>query len=300
MTANTVLKDTIAVNDKDQTGIIGHLTWYSVSEHLIDQDELKQKLEDAGLGEEWMPKEIRQADAFRRATQEVKARKKTDQKGVFLNYLIREVYSDKKMIQRNIVCETVDQKGKRLHYDGKAAVLRLDKENYQIESFSNDPTAEELVNEARKLYQLYSNHHSAQHLRVMLMDILKSMSPTPVRPNGGVYLIPENHSNELTKFCNFVNSLEAEAFMIPLVNSFDNRQMVVKKLRDHFLNIVNECDNGLNGNLRKAQVRDTINEAKRVISDFNAYRDTVTDDVGQLEQYIDTIREKVSLMLESL
>lgn len=298
--STNVLQNTIAVENENQAGIIGHLTWYSVGQQLIESDELQKKLNNAGFGNEWMPKEIRQADAFRRATQEIKTKKKTDQRGVHLNYLIREVYSDRTMIQRNIVCETVDQQGKRLDYNGQAAILVLDKEHYQVEITGQDETAYELAKEAQSLFELYSNHHSAQHLRVMIMDILKSMSPTPVRPNGGVYLIPEGQTEILDKFRNFVNSLEAEAFKIQLVNSFDNRQMVVKKLTDHFQNIVSECDDGLEGNLKKAQVKDTIDEAKRVIGDFNSYRGTVTDDVGQLEQYIDTIRKKVSLMMESL
>ncbi|MFD1362838.1 hypothetical protein ACFQ4A_14355 [Lentibacillus salinarum] len=45
--------------------------------------------------------------------------------------------------------------------------------------------------------------------------------------------------------------------------------------------------------ITRIKVKDTINEAKRVIGDFNDYRYTLTDDVGQLEHYIDTIREKV-------
>lgn len=298
--STNILQSTIAVDNEKQTGIIGHLTWYSVTEHLINRDELKHKLKKAGFGDEWMPKEIRQADAFRRATQDVKTHKKTNQKGVYLNYLIREVYSDRNMVQRNIVCETVDQKGRRLNYDGQAAILRLDKENYRMEITAQDVSAHELAKEAESLFALYSHHYSAQHLRVMIMDMLKSMSPTPVRPNGGVYLVPSAHSVTLTKFCHFVNLLEAEAFKVPLVNSFDNRQMVVQKLRDHFRNIVDECESGLKGNLRRSQVRDTINEAKRVIGDFSAYRSTVSEDVDALEQYIDTIREKVSLMMESL
>ncbi|MFD1363181.1 DUF6744 family protein [Lentibacillus salinarum] len=190
--STSVLQNTIAVDNENQAGIIGHLTWYSVAQQLIERDELLQKLNQAGFGEEWMPKEIRQADAFRRATQEVKTRRKTNQKDVHLNYLIREVYSDPTMIQRNIVCETVDQQGKRLDYDGQAAVLLLDKEHYRMEISAHDQTAHELAKEAESLFGLYSNHHSAQHLRVMIMDILKSMSPTPVGPNGGIYQFPKD------------------------------------------------------------------------------------------------------------
>src|SRR5690606_955621 len=131
--------------------------------HHITRDQLKQKLLDSGLGEGWLPNEIRPADAFRRATKEIESRKqKTTTSGVYKNYLVREVYSDKKMIQRNIVVETVDQNGRRLDYDGQAAILILDKEADQLKIGVVLPEVEELANEAGNLYDIYKHHYPAQ------------------------------------------------------------------------------------------------------------------------------------------
>ena len=52
--------------------------------------------------------------------------------------------------------------------------------------------------------------------------------------------------------------------------------------------------------LKKSQVKEIIEEAKRVISDFHQYRDIVTDDIGRLESHIEEIRKNVALMVESL
>lgn len=295
------IQNVTAVQNEQQQGIIGHLTWYSVSEHLVSREELHNKLITSGLDEGWMPNEIRSSDAFRRATKSIETRKATSQSNIYENYLVREVYSDKDMIQRNIVCEVVDQKGKRLDYDGQAAIMILDKTTDTINIKGSSKVAQELAQEAKKLFHIYKNNYSAQTLRVMCMNIMKSLSPTPVRPNGGVYFIPSAHTDQLTKWSNFVNSLEkGESFKVPLVNSLDNRQMVNRKLKEHLNGILNECKNSLNGDLKKWQVKNLIEEAKRVIGDYNQYKSIVVNDVDELENYIDLIREQVTIMVESM
>lgn len=188
---SAILENVTAVHNEKEQNIIGYLTWYSIGEHLITRDELKQKLINAGLDEGWMPNEIRSSDAFRRATKEVETKKATAKSGVFENYIVREVYSDKNTVQRNVVCEVVDQNGKRLNYDSSSAVMTLDKDTDTMSALSNSTVAKELAEEAEKLFKVYKGHYPAQALRVMTMNIMKSMSPTPVRPHGGVYFIPQ-------------------------------------------------------------------------------------------------------------
>lgn len=60
------------------------------------------------------------------------AKSSTAHAGMFENFLVRKVYSDKAITQRNIVVETVGsskRKGKRLAYNSQAAVITLDKQN---------------------------------------------------------------------------------------------------------------------------------------------------------------------------
>ncbi|MBO8172259.1 MAG: hypothetical protein H0Z33_10245 [Bacillaceae bacterium] len=158
---------------------------------------MHNKLVNSGLDEGWMPNEIRSSDAFRRATKSIQTRKATAQSNIFENYPVREVYSDKVMIQRNIVCEVVDQKGKRLDDDGQAAIMILDKTTDTV----NIKGSSKVAQEAKKLFHIYKNHYSAQ-------------------------------TDQLTKY--FMNSLEkGESLKVPLVNSQDNRQMV-NPLKWHF------------------------------------------------------------------
>ncbi|OUM87875.1 MAG: hypothetical protein BAA01_12050 [Bacillus thermozeamaize] len=298
----SMVLENVAAIQKEEQGIIGHLTWYSISEHLIGRDDLRKKLLDAGLDEGWMPNEIRVSDAFRRATKDVEVRKNpTSQANVFENFLVREVYSDHKVVQRNIVQETVDQKGKRLSYDGQAAILILNKESKDIRIAAQHPKAEQLALEAAKLFALYCENYSAQAIRVMVMNILKSMSPTPVRPNGGVYFIPSAHSEQLARLCTFVSSLEkGEMYKVPLIDTQDNQRMLFDKLEAHLQNTISECDLALGGELEKGRVKALLDDAKRVVADFNHYRAIVTQDVEKLERYIDHLRERIALVVRSM
>ncbi len=102
------LENMTAVQNKQQDGILGHLMWFSVGKQLVKMDDLEKALVQSGLPIEWIPNAIRPADAFRRSTKEIETRKSTGHAGVFENFLIREVFSDKSQVQRNIVVETVD------------------------------------------------------------------------------------------------------------------------------------------------------------------------------------------------
>lgn len=133
------------------------------------------------------------------------------------------------------------------------------------------------------------------------MNILKSMSPTPVRPNGGVYFVPSGHTEQLKKWVNFIKSLDkGEAFKVPLVNSFDNLEMVSTKLEEHLCGVINECEKAINREVKKYHVKAIIDDARRVIGDFNQYRNILESDIDRFEKYVNRIREQVTLLIEGL
>ncbi|WP_262173167.1 DUF6744 family protein [Saccharococcus sp. Marseille-Q5394] len=293
------LENMTAVQNENQEGVLGHLMWFSIGKQLIKTADLKERLIQSGLEEDWMPNAIRPADAFRRATKEIETRKATSQTGVFENYLIREVFSDKDYVQRNIVVESVNQAGKRLEYNSKAGVITLDKKNESITFISENETAKELCMEAEQKFNIYKDNYSAQQLRVMVNKILQSLAPTPVRPNGGIYFVPDSHTEGLAKLVKFTSSLEnSEGFKIPVVNTFDNRNMVNAKLNEHLESILNDCKTS--GSLRKGQVKEIIENANSVISNYKNYKGIVQDEAVQLEQKIMRIRSEITRMVTDL
>jgi hypothetical protein len=293
------LENLTAVQNENQKGILGHLMWLSIGKQLIKTNDLRSRLVQSGLDEAWMPNAIRPADAFRRATKEIETRKATSKTGVFENYLIREVFSDKDYVQRNIVVESVNQAGKRLDYNSKAGVITLDKKNESITFISENETANELCMVAEQKFNIYKDNYSAQQLRVMVNKILQSLAPTPVRPNGGIYFVPDSNTEGLTKLVKFTSSHEnSEGFKIPVVNTFDNRNMVNRKLNEHLESILTDCKSS--GSLRKGQVKEIIENANSVISNYKNYKGIVQDEAVQLEQKIMKIRTEITRMVTDL
>ena len=293
------IQDLTAVNKGKTESFLGHLTWYSVGKQLVQTKELELKLNDAGLDQVWMPKPIRSADAFRRATKEIEQRKATSNPSVFENVLIREVYSDKDMVQRNIVIETVDQNGKRLSYESKAGIITLDKEKSTMSLDADKLIIREIYQEAERKFVTYKNHYSAQQLRIMVSRILQSLAPTPVRKSGGVYFVPSVMNIELSKLVHFIMSLEnSEAYKIPVIDNTSNRNMVNNKLLEHLNPVLDGCINS--DDLNKGKVKVLIEEANGIIKNYRNYKSILNEESQQMEQAIFAIRSEIARIMAEM
>jgi hypothetical protein len=298
-----VLKE-LAATHNVALGVLGHLTWYSISETQIKRDELLYNLRRCGLDEGWMPPEIRVPDAFRKATKAIERKKVAAGENIH-NYLVREISSDKKHVQRNIVLEVVDVKGRRLHYEPEEAILVLDKKTGTIITHIKNPgsLAAELANQASDLFNTFKDHHDARTIRSMVQNILRSMAPTPVRPSGGVYFVPVNYKQELEKLTAFLSNLpgESEAFMIPLINNPENRDMVRKKLNDHLKDTLRFLRDGLfNPKLDKSNASMLLGEAKRRLQDFEEYKKVLADEMSDMQELIGLIQAQMLSIIEKV
>ena len=52
--------------------------------------------------------------------------------------------------------------------------------------------------------------------------------------------------------------------------------------------------------MKKGQVKEIIEEARRVISQYNDYKSLITDDMEVMEAYIGKIRLQVARMVEAV
>ena len=270
------------------TGNLGHLFWYSIGKQLIKREDLLDLIKNVGIDESFAPKEIRVVDAYRRATKESECKRETSKIGVYKNYIIREVFSDTETVQRNIVVETVDQTGKRLDYNPQAGVITLHKANGTLTTTAEsqqDATILSMIQDINEKFHSYKDFHSSQHLRVMVMGILKSLAPTPVRENGGIYFVPESQTEGLVKLCQLCAGLSnSEGYKIPVVDTADNKNMINKKLIDQADEILLAAENGQS--LRKSQLKDLITLTNQTIEGYKAYREDMFADKEELETKI--------------
>lgn len=264
------LSNLVATDKTD--GILGYLFWFSIGNILIHQKDLDEKLEDNGVGSEFMPNAIRISDAFRRATTEVKRRKDTEFTGMYQNLLVAEVVASPELIRRKIVIETIDRENVDLSYEVGKGEIELNKQDESFSYSSNDPEITAVCEEVEEKFHIYRNHYGSQALRAMIPRIMEHLSVTPMRKNGGVYFVPENKTEGLTNLVEFINSLEgSEAYKVPVVSSQENSEMVNKKLDDHLEQLLKQCED--TDGLRKGQMKALINETNRAIDSYKDYRD---------------------------
>lgn len=299
------LEGVSAVQNNESSSIIGYLTWYSVGDDLYNRESLRKGLIKNGIEEKYLPNPIRTSDAFRRATKAIETKRYREEETAteYSNYIIRDVVSNGQKLQRNIVIETVNQTGERLDYQTNGAILNFDKKEERFTYTANDDMAEELASEALKNYEIFLNHHNGASIRGSVVHYLNELSPTPVRPSGGVYFVPVQHSEKLRKLVNFVSELpRGESHMIPLVNDEDNRQMIKDKVKDNLEKVLEQCRTAINDDnkLQKVQVRTIIDDARRIVSQFKDYRSLLNETIVDLESSVELVRQSINLVLQKV
>jgi len=295
-----MLENMVAVQEDQENAHIGNLFWYSIGDDNYNRNLLEQTLVQVGLSQSYMPHEIRLVDAFRRATKQIEC-SLSPSNGVTENFITRDVYADTLVAIRHIVKETVDSNGKCLSYNEDEAILTLDKKAETI-LFQGDEKsyAATLCEEARRFFDIFKENHNGQAVRSMVQNVLKTLSPTPVRPSGGVYFVPAAHDDDLARLVAFCSSFpKGEGFKIPVVKTVESVQMVEKKVSDHLDGVLNQCRQAAtDSTLTKGKLAEIINETKSVIGGYRDYEFIITEQKQGLDSKVQLIRDMMSLLLE--
>jgi len=293
------LENMVAIKKEEGVKHIGHLFWYSIGDDLYQRDDLESTLITSGLSMGFMPNPIKSSDAFRRASKEVETRKKLGN-GKYQNFLVRSVSSEKDFVERRIVKETVNSKGRRLSYNPMAAVMVLDKNTDTVSVSGSDTTALELAYEASRLFEIFKSHYNAHTIRFMTQAIIKTMSPTPVKPSGGIYFIPATYDEELQKLTKFCSTFsKSEGFKIVVVENEEAVKMVTTKVADHLDNIHSQCRSALqDGSLTKSRLSELLAEAKNVVAGYRDYEKIIVKQKEDIDTRIQLIRDSMSLLFD--
>ncbi|SHN86550.1 DUF6744 family protein [Desulfitobacterium chlororespirans] len=296
-----VLENMVATtNEAEDNGHLGNLFWFSIGDDTYNRNLLEQTLIQVGLSLSHMPHQIRLVDAFRRATKEIEC-SLNPSNGVSENFIVRDVYSDTSTVIRHIVKETVDSKGKRLSYNEDEAVLTLDKKT-EVINFKGDETgyAATLFDEAKRYFAIFKENHNGQAVRGMVQNILKTLSPTPVRPSGGVYFVPAAHDEDLGRLVAFCSAFpKGEGFKIPVIKSVESIEMIEKKISDHLDGVINQCRFAAGeSTLTKGKLAEIINDTKTVVSGYRDYETIISMQKRELDSKVQLIRDMMGMLLD--
>lgn len=290
----------IAVKDGTEQGIIGFLFWYSIGSGMIHQTELQQHIEDSGVGLEWMPNPIRTVDAYRKATKKVERKLPSDKVGITRRLKVVEVASDKDIIQRNLVIETVDSNNKNLNYETTVGISRLDKKHESLSLDTGSELIKEIGREIDLNFQLFKEHYTAENIRQLVPKILGSLAPTPLRNNGGIYFIPIGKKTEFSALLSFINNLPLEgsrASKVDMISSTDNNKTVEDSLEFYLDSLLIQCRN--TEGLKKGQIKALVEETNRTIDQYKEYRSILLGKEQHFNEKVITLRNEVINLLNN-
>lgn len=214
------------------TDQLGQITWYTIHEVEITRQEIIDKLKNAGLSTGFAPQPIITSDAFRRATREMETRRRPLNDATFVNLLVREVHTDAHEIVRHMVREVVDAKNRRLCFE-QVAILKLLRPAGSFivnELLLLTQAEQEAVNHATSRFERYRDTYQSSHIRKIVTTILRTLDHITLRPSGGVYFVPGEYADELQKLKVFLNTVGAEMWTMPVLDTGDTRAVIAHSL----------------------------------------------------------------------
>lgn len=291
------LENLAAVEKTEGADIIGYLFWYTVSDTKKTYEELENLFEKVELYKRFLPQRIRAVDAFRRAASLVDRKAVQDQdRDEKYNVLIRDISCDREFVQKKIVVEVVDEKGKQLWYYPNCADIFFDRatEEIEIDIYQYRQGVVDVAHELKAKYSELRIYYEGRHLREIVQNILREMAPVPVRPSGGVYFVPKKYEELLHKLTLLIRKFggSSEAFMMPLINTADAKDMLRQKLMELLQKTLEELDQ-VSAEDKKYKINELIEKAKSIVKNTEDYRKLLAADVFMIDSMKQGIEEKI-------
>ena len=239
---STTLDRIVAVSSENVEGLLGVIVSYTIGDMRVPREALEKAFKKYNISEEYLPKEIRAVDAFKKASKAIETTKKVfDEKGELVyqkTLLVRDLLYSPGMSVRKIVEEVRDVKSRKLLYDAEVGTLTFYKKTKELKVKITKEEYNHLEELIHKKYDEYLNHYDGHRIRYIIRQFLKDRDPILVRPHGGTYFIPKEYKNDVERLGDMVNELaskyavslwETIYLVTPFIDVAKNRELL--KLR---------------------------------------------------------------------
>ena len=289
----------------EKVPILGHLIWYSVKESRIRTSDLRKLFAQVKIPMDFMPEEPSKINAFKRATTELSEETEVDiGEGKHAVYMVRLAAKTDDEIVKSIVKEVRDASKKALTSEDYAEIGRVhfDKDTENVRYYDLQPDSQPITTQIKQLYETYCSYLTGKQIRVMFHEIIKSMSPTLVRPSGAVYFIPYVHAEMVQKMEVLSKELAAygitdyeSAFeSIPLIDADKTRALVEVRFEEQN---TRDVDRTLVELSKLLQGTDTTTKtAAKYVEQVRASKEIITKYEGLLNKEMSIARMKVEVL----
>lgn len=216
--------------------VLGSLVYYTVEALSISHDELVAHLERLGLDDSKPPKP-NDADVFRRVSSAA-ARKRvsTGRSDSHQNFLIRELNRAGGNVNRRIVCETVDLKGRKLDYqelvqldfNGITGNLTTQRMTECVKGDDECETAVAIATEIQEHYKASRGCLDSYGVRELIRKTLLSLNATCVKPgSGGLYFAMADRIDKIMALEELADAVDGvSVHSLPLLDDTKQRAML--------------------------------------------------------------------------
>lgn len=219
--------------------LLGRIVMYTISDEPVPHATLEQWMTELGLNKAFMPPQLRDLDAFKKATSGVNNISYDIADGKRVNLLCRDVTANKDMVIRRIVREVRDSANKQLSYDtaieckffrqsAKGGTSRL------FLTISPEMPAAEYsrlhacATKIGKSFSVYQTCHDGQKMRALVRNYMGELNGIEIK--SGVYFVHASRDEELGRLSDLVNRIGGRSFMntVPLANTVEQKTFVTR------------------------------------------------------------------------
>ncbi len=295
---------------------LGSLLWMSISDKVrINTEELEKELKELGL-EKYKPRKINPRDAFRRATRDVEVKREKHGEGTYINLLVRPVRTGEGTMVRQLVREVVDGQNTRLEYK-PVVQFETDREgNYNITPLVQDLHEPErrAMEQVGPLYEEASNNYEGEHIRGISHRVLNTCAPVSVRSSGGVYFIPQKHSETMNSLKQLIKNLSeydkgygtTRAWSIPVIDASEHREMVEESLEEQVMSgsvkMIEDMKKALDSPSEEIQIgtiKDYAREIKKMKTLVDDYEEMLELQSTRAQQNLEIAQQLATKLMEA-
>lgn len=201
------LENLTGVASGDAAHMLGKLLYFSLSNLLVDRQELSALCKSMGIYYAGAGR-VSVVDAFRSATGDVRERiisKASGDTNIYLVYCRDNRRTSPGVISRELVKETLNQETNRYE---KLANISLDKDSgyfgYDNLAFDGEVDAGEYCRKAEGLFELYQTCANRKQIETICLNFLRTLDATKLSVNGHLYFVPQYRMERVDIFEDFI------------------------------------------------------------------------------------------------
>ena len=293
--------------------ILGYITWYTVTKPRLTHEDIMDLVIDLGLDPDIVPKPPRAGDAFKRAC------RYSEVSGIPIpytsdvaNFMFRPVAQTLEEIERHLVVEILDSKGRKLEHH-TVVELRFERATgvlHATVSLINDdldPLVDTVMDDFAANLKDSTTYIEAQVIRRMVRAQLENCNAILARAKGSVYFVPKRYKKKMTALEGFLGNCGPGSGMhtLPLVDDTKQQLFIANVFEEGVHEQATQVLSELKSftvqqrEMSPKQWNDYKNKLTALVSKANEYSDLVDNEFGQAEVELEAVRAPLEDMLLS-